>query len=513
MCAIRAGERYKSIAGVILSALSLVCMAYIIRFIWTDDIWYDEVFSLGFTEGSISELTALTARDVHPPLYYIYLKAVTGLITHFAGAGYLIPAAKLASILIWAVLLIIALTYIRRKFGFLTAGLFILAVTAMPQFAVYYTEIRMYSLAMLFVTVGAMAAAELAIYIAGTDDGRPTVQAVILTIAGILTSYTQYYACIAMIGIYAALLILICVYGRERRKYGILMWSACVLISVAAYLPWLGSLLSQIRGISGSYWIQPLTLRSIAGCAKFILLPVVYAGVWPYISAGLTAVMVCIVTVIHIRSGGVREKVYAVLGISPVLAVIISGFILSALGTPIFIYRYMVPAMGALWLYIAIATDRCIEKGSIYYCLILPYIMASVLTMRGYITEESSKTENMAHATEVMACVPENAILIANFDHVAAVLGYLMPDNDIYLYDNEIDKLLPDMFPNIHDGLIDDGVYELVRHKESVFFMGSFNSREDIIKEWESEGIKGELMDSMMIERYWINVYRLTYTE
>lgn len=84
----------------------------------------------------------------------------------------------------------------------------------------------------------------------------------------------------------------------------------------------------------------------------------------------------------------------------PLITVILSGFVLSAMGTPIFVYRYMIPA-----------------------------------------------------------------------------LGYYRSDCEVYLYEAQIDKLLPDMLESIRDNAQDETVLSL--------------------------------LDSILIERYWINVYEL----
>ena len=42
--------------------------------------WLDEVFSHDFTRGSVAETLEATARDTHPPLYYLGLQATTRLL-------------------------------------------------------------------------------------------------------------------------------------------------------------------------------------------------------------------------------------------------------------------------------------------------------------------------------------------------------------------------------------------------------------------------------------------------
>ena len=88
----------KKVLGGTFYLISIICFAYICKFAMGNDIWYDEVFSLAFVKKSYGEIIALTSRDVHPPLYYFYLKAVTSEICAFAGTDKLIIASKIASI-------------------------------------------------------------------------------------------------------------------------------------------------------------------------------------------------------------------------------------------------------------------------------------------------------------------------------------------------------------------------------------------------------------------------------
>ena len=90
-------------------------------------------------------------------------------------------------------------------------------------------------------------------------------------------------------------------------------------------------------------------------------------------------------------------------------------------------------------------------------------------------------------------------------------MSYYRPDCQVLLYEAEIDKLLPDMQGNITDNVHDLDIEKLVSSQDKeVYFWGSFNSREEIVESWTTLGINNELMDNILIERYWINVYKLS---
>jgi hypothetical protein len=44
----------------------------------------------------------------------------------------------------------------------------------------------------------------------------------------------------------------------------------------------------------------------------------------------------------------------------------------------------------------------------------------------------------------------------------------------------------------------------------TVWFIGSFNSRDDIVDEWRQAGLTVEEQGSYLLERYWFNLYKIT---
>ena len=51
---------------------------------FSSDIWYDELFTVGFVSQPVGRMISLAARDVHPPLYYLMVKAAVELVHLFA---------------------------------------------------------------------------------------------------------------------------------------------------------------------------------------------------------------------------------------------------------------------------------------------------------------------------------------------------------------------------------------------------------------------------------------------
>jgi len=44
----------------------------------------------------------------------------------------------------------------------------------------------------------------------------------------------------------------------------------------------------------------------------------------------------------------------------------------------------------------------------------------------------------------------------------------------------------------------------------SLWFIGSFNSRDDIVAQWRKAGLDVEEKGSFLLERYWFNLYKIS---
>ena len=65
---------WDEILGILLFLLAACFLAVSVFLCFSDDIWYDELFTMGLAGQSFGELISVTARDVHPPLYYMIVK-------------------------------------------------------------------------------------------------------------------------------------------------------------------------------------------------------------------------------------------------------------------------------------------------------------------------------------------------------------------------------------------------------------------------------------------------------
>lgn len=621
------GKKLKNGCGLFFLFLGILSFFVCLLQAFGQDIWFDEVFSVNFIQHSYKEIAALTGKDVHPPLYYWYLKLFHDIGKVLVPAASSIVLCKLASMLPFVGIFVYTLTAIRKNFGLHVAGLFWFLVMTMPQISNYTVEIRMYSLALFFITAAFVHSCELVCAFpaqgvseaertaepeatagteetaesgvaAGTEEtAEPGVAAgteeaaepgaagsevtsgaalasgsvtgenglikgwkknkhwLLFWVYGILTAYTQYYACVAVIAIYIALFVFFVVMAHKGKtektsckkthihkeqlkeqeailtKAPVKGWKAehtteqetgriagkcigkvllCAGLSVLAYLPWLPFFFSQVRTVSSSYWIQPLTWKSIFGCMKYIFLPVSYAVKKNYV---LACVMILLFAAAFLYSflmkrKDARGRFFLLTGLWIAVFTTLIGFVCSILNRPIFVYRYLIPCLGAMWLVAAVVLWDFIEKNW-GILLFVPFLLSGYSNMQGFYGEENKKIAEMKVTQSFLADFPKDAVVLCNFNHVQAVTAcYLKDSNEIWLYGSNPEDLIAELLPQCR-GLEDTTELSQLVKERNVYFFGSFNSREELLKEWETEGIAYTEEGTYLLERYYFNVYHL----
>ena len=135
---------------------------------------------------------------------------------------------------------------------------------------------------------------------------------------------------------------------------------------------------------------------------------------------------------------------------------------------------------------------------------------------RAFIGNEEYRIVNMKDTLSLFEDFSSDTIIISNFDQVQGLLSYYLSRDgegiDVYLYQEEPEPLIKETVPRLKS--IDDPV-DIANYLESgkkVLFLGSFNTREDIINEWKDKmGIESVNEGSYLMERYWFDVYRLVH--
>ena len=533
----------RDVIGYLLIGISVIMLGKSIMLCFGNDIWYDELFTVGMIEHSYGDLIAFTARDVHPPLYYCIVKFAVELCKLIVPAANVVVTAKIVSVLPYFILLLYSMTFIRKRFGIFSGGLFLFCIIAMPQLSAYTVEVRMYSWALLFVTVAFLHAYAVVAEYEGKHAGNRTrLHSAALVIYGLAAAYTQYFACVAVIMVYLYVLLVFLMRDRGRVK----QWLLWVMLSIVGYAPWLYALYGQITSVSENYWILPLSWRSLGGCVKFVMKPAFANDVLNTILAiVLFGVYICIFmwnTVKLCRNRRVLAEqwydyIFIAAGIGVLAGLVLFGFVASAILRPIFVYRYMIPALGCFWLSFAVGLSKLSENGGkqptavflsvkrkiitaaipvdriykgITAAICLFAVIVGLRDYRAFMGEEEYKILHMKDTMAALNEIGAEDILICNFDQVQMVAGYYI-DNDSYLWYGQPETLVQEICGQKASLNEDTGqIKEWIAQGRQVRFVGSFNSREDIVEAWRLEGLNVEETGSYLLERYWFNLYELS---
>ncbi|NOZ29914.1 MAG: hypothetical protein GXP39_17940 [Chloroflexi bacterium] len=207
--------------------LTLAGLALRVIRIGFQPLWWDEGYSVWFATHSLPQMAALTARDIHPPLYYALLHVWIALW------GPDPIALRSMSILLGA--LIIPIAYlVGRELAGPRAGLWATAIVAFSPLHVYYSqEVRMYGL-VAALGLGATYCAARILGLTRSGDAPPArstwIGYILLALAAL---YTQYYAAMLPLGF-----TLYALWHWRHYPRRLVRWLGAQIVIALAYLPW-----------------------------------------------------------------------------------------------------------------------------------------------------------------------------------------------------------------------------------------------------------------------------------
>ena len=314
-------------------------------------LWYDEGVTATIAQRPLAALTAWTARDIQPPLYY-YLVAGWGRV-----AGWSEWSLRFVSA--WWGLLTVALlsALTKRLTAQHRAGLIAALLTALHPLLLYYSqEARMYT---QLVALGVLAGYLL---LRVRTECRPRLWvAYLLTAAAAV--YTHYFAFFLLLGLGVAYLVDCFVTGRrasqpsptdnawQRLLLPFLLTNGGVLL---LYGSWVATLFNQLD-TDASYWQGPFKLWDALGVVALSFvggesMRAAQAGAG-LIMAGL-ALVVALVALAQGQPQFATSKHRLLLYCLPWLLLPIGGVLALAAFVPKFNARYVMlalPALLVLW--------------------------------------------------------------------------------------------------------------------------------------------------------------------
>lgn len=346
----RISKKYIHIAIIIIGIIFILLSAF------HDNIWFDESYSVSIARHSFSEIWEITGHDVHPPLYYWLLHIVWMIF------GNNIIALRIFSALSIALLGILGYTHVRKDFGDKVGCLFTFFVYFLPIMSRYSQEIRMYSLACLLVTVMSIYAYRFYKSVKEKKQFKEiNKNLIIFAVFSILSCYTHYYA-LATAGLMNLILfvfliknIIKCnkerILDEQTKKFSIKILRNFILIAVVQivlYIPWLIFLVQQVTRVSGGFWIQ-LGINTLVEVPSIQFRTQVDSNINASAIISLVVAILMYVYIGYQIYKAKKNKEYILPGVVPIIiyiTVIIAVVVISLIGSPILVARYLLTLTG-----------------------------------------------------------------------------------------------------------------------------------------------------------------------
>ncbi len=419
-------------------AVPILILLFSFYCIFNNYLWADETFSLVVIKKSYLDMLFNLSLDVHPPIYYFILKFGSYLICPLFG-GNIIYSAKFITFLPLILLVITGFTIVREMFGELVSFMFNIFIISMPEMLVFAVEIRMYSYAILFVTLSFLYAIKIM-------RNNNKIDWIMFTIFTILSTYTHYFSTIASIFIYFILMM----YSLLKDHKLIKRFFVSALIVVISFLPWVFLQITKLiqGGMMENFWITKPTFLDIISFIKFPFSVMKYHSI-SYILIILTTIIGIYMLLYVFKKSKDREYYEALYGISIIILVTILGTIISLYIKPVFVRRYMVPGLGCFWLGIAIIIKKISNTKNLQKLIVSIYLLCGLLVIFERIQIETNYNFEVKKMNNILNDnLTKDTVIITNKQTIQQTLTYYYPTTKIYqlghynlslIYDNTFD--------------------------------------------------------------------------
>ena len=426
---IQSNKFWKTLA--IIYALVLLCFNFVRIF----DMNYcsDEAYTISLAHMNITNMLDATARDVHPPLYYIIVQ-IFSYFFGFNGISY-----HFASLVPYIGILFVALTKIWKQLGKIPALILITCASLLPTAVHFNVFIRMYSWAAFFVLLSYLELRK--ILLCGTNKDY-----LFFVLFSLGAAYTHYYALVSVAFFYIALLIL----GFFDRKKTRAILIACVA-TVIGYLPWLFVLLKTFNRVSNSFHIKriPTFIECIAyyfeGAYPFVLFGIMFVTIAISLLYDFSIIKIendkgekCVSICVDLPSTKLsKEGGWMLAGLLGVLGTAVVAIGVSVIFRPLLAERYLYPVAIVAWLLLGVGISKC--RGKNVYAVIVLIMLLFSCVPQWYTTYTTERRENdtlkktlEATANEIQA----GDIILSDCVHICwTIAGSYYPNTTSILID------------------------------------------------------------------------------
>ena len=423
-----------------LIIFSIVITAILqVSLIFNYNVWNDEASTILYSLRSWPELIGTILVDDHPPLYAILMKLIISVFGYHFRLMKLFSALPIIAMHIWVGVLVMKNRVMRNSAHTGVLAALYIFVTTLEHNAMYLsTEMRMYSLAMFFVTMSGIYAWK----VYREYSRKNVIILVLMTLGG---AYTHHFATLCHFFVFFYLL----VFTLLRNKKDIRKWAVPAGLSILGYLPWMVPLMGQYN-IAGHEDRIQFTFATIRSYMNYVIEMEKSTVIL------LAAVILLALYPVFFKESKVpegekldprkEEVVFALLCISVIYLVMIVGVFCNLFVSPVFMARYASPAFGLFWLGFIVLLEH-VEYRKVVVAIMGAFIF--YLCYMGYtarlVSEYDTGTEKIVSFFQEKAG-PEDYIVTNNEHLRISVLGFYFPGhivkdiNDVDFAKEEIDE-------------------------------------------------------------------------
>lgn len=382
------------------------------------NLWFDEAYSVGMASHNLGEIWNIGGHDVHPVLYYWILSIINVI------SGGSVIAYRIFSLICIVLLSILGYTHIRKDFGEKTGILFSFFALFLPEICIFANEVRMYSLAVLLVTICAIYAYRI---FKGDTSWKNWI---IFEISSLACLYVHYYGLMAAGLIHVIMLINFIKNHRSQSIKRIILFGIALIM---LYIPWLVYFVSQLEHVAKGFWIGfefPNTIIELLSyqyignlnyyvCFSISILLYIYLGVQLY------------------KIKKAKEDILPVkLSIGIYLAVIIAAVLITVLAkTSIIFYRYLFVITGLYIFTLSFILAKSKNKKMVTLICIVTAVLAIASNVK--MIEVNYNSENTKPIEYLNENIQPNDVIVYTDIGSGSIVAVNVTNNKQYYYNEE----------------------------------------------------------------------------
>lgn len=376
---------------------------------------FDESFTVNLIRNSWGDLIRFTGLDVHPPLYYLAVKAVVLLL------GESVFAFHLVSLVCYLLLLLVTALFFEKYFSQKAAALVVLGLCGAPNLLLFALQVRMYSMAMLWVAISFYLT-----YIIGEKYDEKIINKywIGLALSNVAAAYTHYFAGLAAVMLSFFLLVYLLLLKKPWKRL-VIQWGIYCIFMFVLYLPWLFVLLRQMAAISQDYWISKENLQ------LFTYIVMIFQMPDETITHLLMMVFFFSIFFTIWKWKGEKKQIWLAGGLAVAAGWFLLGMGYSLLKTPILVDRYLVVLLPVVWVSV-VGGLVSLSNQKLNICLVLLFTLCFMQSAQQLKVDYNDSNDNELIAFLESHVQEEDAFLYINVQEMSTNMIYF-PEKDHYI--------------------------------------------------------------------------------